>query len=123
MESEEDVKGLYRITDTREFSGCDAYEWGERGFSLCRLDVGGGDNDSDYRGNQTIVGQLTTFMEGLHLTYNEVFREIPYRQLQLMSVDKLRPADQERGENGEEIKRKVVSGKEMLKKRKEDGEA
>ena len=62
-------------------------------------------------------------MEGLHLTYNEVFREIPYRQLQLMSVDKLRPAEQERGENGEEIKRKVVSGKEMLKKRKEDGEA
>lgn len=68
------------------------------------------------------MGQIATFIEGLHLSYEDVFSRIPYRQLQLMSVDKLR-AEDERDEKGETIKRKVISGKDMLKKMKENGES
>lgn len=37
-----------------------------------------------------MLGQIATFMESLHLTYNEVLHEIPYRNLVLMSKDKQR---------------------------------
>lgn len=40
-------------------------------------------------GNNTIHGQIATFMENLHMTYNEVFEVIPYRNLILMQKDKL----------------------------------
>lgn len=40
-------------------------------------------------GNDTMLGQIATFMETLHLTYNEVVNEIPYRTLLIMSKDKL----------------------------------
>lgn len=43
-------------------------------------------------GNDTIFGQIATFMDSLHLTYDEVFDRIPYRNLLLMSKDKLRLA-------------------------------
>ena len=36
-----------------------------------------------------MLGQIATFMETLHLTYNEVVNEIPYRTLLIMSKDKL----------------------------------
>ena len=36
-----------------------------------------------------MFGQIATFMESLHLTYDEVFEKIPYRNLLLMSKDKL----------------------------------
>lgn len=37
------------------------------------------------------MGQIATFMDSLHLSYKEVFEEIPYRNLTIMSKDKLRP--------------------------------
>lgn len=36
-----------------------------------------------------MFGQIATFIESLHLTYREVFEIIPYRNLILMSKDKL----------------------------------
>ena len=39
-------------------------------------------------GNETLLGQIATFMENLHLTYDEVLDRIPYRYLLLMARDK-----------------------------------
>ena len=79
---------------------------------MCRLDVGGGSDDSKTKGNQTIAGQIATFMEGLHLSYSEVWEVIPYRQLLLMSTDKLSIDYSEK----EEVE--VISGREMLKRQR-----
>jgi len=49
-------------------------------------------------------------MENLHLTYKEVFEEIPYQNLILMQKDKLHVC------YGEKIEE--VSGKEMLAKKR-----
>ena len=35
-----------------------------------------------------MLGQIASFMESLHLTYNEVLYEIPYRNLVIMAKDK-----------------------------------
>ncbi len=59
-----------------------------------------------------MLGQIATFMESLHLTYDEVFEKIPYRNLVLMSRDKLHVVFG---------KKKVVtkvSGKEMAQRRR-----
>lgn len=39
-----------------------------------------------------MLGQIATFMDTLHLTYHEVLDEIPYRNLLIMSKDKLHVA-------------------------------
>lgn len=39
-----------------------------------------------------MLGQIATFMEYLHLSYDEVVRKIPYRNLQVMMRDKQRVA-------------------------------
>lgn len=39
-----------------------------------------------------MLGQIATFMDGLHLSYTEVFEVIPYRNLQIMQMDKLHVA-------------------------------
>lgn len=61
-------------------------------------------------GNDTIIGQIATFIEYLHLSYNEVYREIPYRVLLLMQKDKMREVA------GEKVKK--ISGKELAERRK-----
>ena len=38
-------------------------------------------------GNETMIGQVATFMETLKLTYNEIVYRIPYRNLFLMQKD------------------------------------
>ena len=39
-------------------------------------------------GNETLLGQVATFMENLHLSYAEVVDMFPYRHLLLMAKDK-----------------------------------
>ena len=39
-----------------------------------------------------MLGQIATFMESLHLTYDEVLNKIPYRTMLIMSRDKMRVA-------------------------------
>lgn len=41
-------------------------------------------------GNDTLFGQIATYMENLHLTYREVMEVIPYRNILAMQQDKLR---------------------------------
>lgn len=61
-------------------------------------------------GNDCLFGQIATFMENLHLSYTEVFEVIPYRNLCLMSKDKLRLC------TGKKVNK--VSGKEMMQRRR-----
>lgn len=61
-------------------------------------------------GNETIIGQISSFMDALHLTKEEVM-STPYSVLLMMQKDKLHEA------SGDIVKE--VSGKEMLKKRNE----
>lgn len=39
-------------------------------------------------GNECLLGQIATFMENLHLTYDEVVNRIPYRNMAIMMKDK-----------------------------------
>ena len=39
-----------------------------------------------------MLGQIATFIENLHLTYDDVVYRIPYRNLQIMMKDKLHTA-------------------------------
>jgi len=61
-------------------------------------------------GNSTLLGQIATFMDGLHLSYTEVFEVIPYRNLLMMQKDKLHVA------YGTVVRK--GSGKEMAERRK-----
>lgn len=40
-------------------------------------------------GNDTMLGQVASFIENLHLSYKEVTEVIPYRNLIIMQKDKL----------------------------------
>ena len=40
-------------------------------------------------GNECLLGQIATFIENLHLSYDDVVYRIPYRNLQIMMKDKL----------------------------------
>lgn len=61
-------------------------------------------------GGQTLVGQIASFMDSLHLSYDEVVYKIPFRVLQLMVRDKPHEAF------GTVVKR--ISGREMAARRK-----
>lgn len=61
-------------------------------------------------GNDTLLGQIATFMETLHLTYDEVVKKIPYRNLLLMQKDKLHVV------YGTKVNK--ISGREMASRRR-----
>lgn len=61
-------------------------------------------------GNDTLLGQIATFMETLHLTYDEVVKKIPYRNLLLMQKDKLHVV------YGTKVNK--ISGREMANRRR-----
>lgn len=48
------------------------------------------DSKAEVIGNDCILGQIATFQEALHLSYQEVLDGIPYRNLIIMQKDKLR---------------------------------
>ena len=50
------------------------------------------DRKSEVIGNNCLLGQIATFIENLHLTYDEVVNQIPYRNLVIMQKDKLHVA-------------------------------
>lgn len=81
---------------------------------MCHLGNGGGKNGSKTKveGNNTLKGQIATFMDTLHLTYHEVVCEIPYPSLLIMQVDKLHIAD-------DKIDTVEMSGKDMLRKKRD----
>ena len=55
------------------------------------------------------MGQVATFMENLHLSYDEVVNKVPYRNMVIMQKDKLHEV------YGDTVKK--ISGKEMAKRR------
>ncbi|WP_289157940.1 hypothetical protein [uncultured Muribaculum sp.] len=57
-----------------------------------------------------MLGQIATFMENLHLSYDEVVNVIPYRNLLIMQKDKLHVA------SGEIVRK--TTGKELASRRK-----
>lgn len=82
--------------------------------TYCKLDKERMETTANVIGQKTLLGAVATFMENLHLSYNEVVYEVPYENLLLMSADKLRVAQ------GDVVKE--ITGKEMLKKKtKQDG--
>lgn len=48
------------------------------------------DSKAEVIGNDCLLGQIATFQESLHLSYHEVLDEIPYRNLIIMTKDKIR---------------------------------
>ncbi len=70
------------------------------------------DSKTEAIGNDCLLGQIASFMENLHLTYEEVVDKIPYRNLVIMQKDKLHVA------SGEVMRE--VSDAEMFKNRKFD---
>ncbi|MBP1615801.1 MAG: hypothetical protein H6Q13_3249 [Bacteroidetes bacterium] len=62
-------------------------------------------------GNDTMLGQIASFMENLHLSYKEVFEVIPYRNLIIMQKDKLHEV------TGELVQES--SGKDMASRRRQ----
>jgi hypothetical protein len=56
------------------------------------------------------LGQIASFIENLHLSYEEVVYEIPYRNLVLMQRDKLHTV------TGTKVNK--VSGKDMASRRR-----
>lgn len=58
---------------------------------MCRLSKERSKDGGDTQiiGNETLAGQIASFIEGLHLTYREVFEDIPYRNLIMMQKDKI----------------------------------
>lgn len=56
------------------------------------------------------MGQIASFMDSLHLTYDEVVNKIPYRNLIIMQKDKQHEAF------GDVVKK--ISGKELANRRR-----
>lgn len=47
------------------------------------------DSKTEVAGNNSLLGQIASFMENLHLSYDEVVYNIPYRNMVIMQKDKL----------------------------------
>lgn len=63
-------------------------------------------------GNDTLLGQIASFIDSLHLSYEEVVYKVPYSTLLLMQKDKLRPCTG--------VKIHPTSGKEMASHRRKN---
>ena len=70
---------------------------------------------TEVAGNDTLLGQIASFMENLHLSYDEVVRKIPYRNLVMMQRDKLHVVY---GDKIEEVSARSMAGrKNIIRKR------
>lgn len=47
------------------------------------------DSKTQIVGGETLLGQVATMMENLHLTWDEVVNRIPYKTLLIMQKDKV----------------------------------
>ena len=65
-------------------------------------------------GGNTIVGSVTLFMENLHLSYREVYEDLPYLLLLLMSADKPRAVYEDK----EKTEVKKMSGKDLMRQKR-----
>lgn len=72
---------------------------------------GRADSKTEVAGNATLLGQVATFMDNLHLTYNEVMDEIPYRNLIIMQKDKLHVVY---GDKIQEVSARSMAGRKNI---------
>lgn len=81
------------------------------GFDEERSNAG---SKTEVAGNATLLGQVASFMENLHLSYSEVMDVIPYRNLVIMQKDKLHAVY---GDKIEEVDaRSLASRKKIISK-------
>lgn len=66
-------------------------------------------------GNNCLLGQIASFIENLHLSYDEVMYKIPYRNLVIMQKDKLHTVYGEVMEEVSEEEYFKMKGKNPLK--------
>lgn len=66
-------------------------------------------------GNNCLLGQIATFRESLGFSYDEIVRRIPYQNLLVMQMDKLQV------KSGDEPEVKVMTGREMLGRKRGGG--
>jgi hypothetical protein len=85
---------------------------GDEIFEYCNLDKSTGKDTAKILGNNSLIGQVATFMEQLHVSYKEATSELSFPLLLLMSIDKMR-VDYGNGEAEPEVKK--LSGKELMK--------
>ena len=50
------------------------------------------DSKSEVVGNSCLLGKIATFIENMHLSYDEAVNQIQYRNLVIMQKDKLHTA-------------------------------
>ncbi len=77
--------------------------------------TGANDNKTKVVGGNTIAGQIASFMDFLQLSFREVYEELPYLLLLLMSADKPQPVY---GEKEDEAVVKKMSGKELMRQKR-----
>lgn len=86
-------------------------------FRSLPVSDGAGKSDSKTQvvGGNTIVGSITLFMENLNLSYREVYEDLPYLLLLLMSADKPRAVYEDK----EKTEVKKMSGKDLMRQKEE----
>lgn len=87
---------------------------GEDIFGNCEIDKSSVKETTKVLGNNNLTGQIATFIDQLHLSYQEVYEKLSFPLLLLMMADKPRVVYDET-DTGET---KTLSGKEMLKMKK-----
>lgn len=73
------------------------------------------DSKSEAVGNNCLLGQIASFMENLHLSYDEVMYKIPYRNMVIMQKDKLHTVSGEIMEEVSEEEYFRIKGKTLNK--------
>lgn len=76
--------------------------------------IGQTDDKTEVVGGDTIAGSIVSFMNTLHLSYREVYEEIPYLLLLLMMADNPRVIYEDK----EKSVIKKMSGKELIRQKK-----
>ena len=96
----------------------DVPNYQKRAESLERQMLSGSKEESDSKtqvvGGNTIVGSITLFMENLNLSYREVYEDLPYLLLLLMSADKPRAVYEDK----EKTEVKKMSGKDLMRQKR-----
>lgn len=88
---------------------------GDELFTYCQLDKSTEGRAAEVLGNNNLIGQVSSFMENLHLSFKEAYEELSFPLLLMMAADKMRI---NHGSDEPKTEVKSLSGKEMLKQKK-----
>lgn len=88
---------------------------GDELFNSCKLDKSSEGRAAEILGNNNLIGQVSSFMENLHVSFKEAYEELSFPLLLMMAADKMR-VDHDSNEQKTEVK--SMSGKDLLKKKR-----